>query len=91
MWQTNSAAGAVHRAVFIPPEDRLSVSRVFSVRMEKAANLSEFEKGQTVMTRHFGTLISETTHLVGYSHAAIVSMYQKWSKQQTTCVSSAAQ
>lgn len=59
---------------YIPSEDWLSVSRVF----EKAAELSEFDKGQIVLTRCLGTSISETAHLVGCSCVAVVNMYQKW-------------
>ncbi|GBL92539.1 hypothetical protein AVEN_123733-1 [Araneus ventricosus] len=46
--------------------------------MGKAADLSEFDRGQIVMTRRFGTSITETARLVGCSRSAVVSIHAKW-------------
>lgn len=46
--------------------------------MGKAADLSEFDRGQIVMARRLGTSISETARLVGCSRPAVVSTYEKW-------------
>ena len=46
--------------------------------MGKAADLSDFNKGQIVMARRLGTSISETARLVGCSRAVVVSTYRKW-------------
>lgn len=71
--QPNGCTGAVHGSVYMRPEDQFSVSTVFGVRMGIAADISEFHKGQTVMTRHLGTSITETVRLVGCSCVAVVS------------------
>ncbi|ROL46976.1 hypothetical protein DPX16_20628 [Anabarilius grahami] len=47
--------------------------------MGKRKNLSEFDKRQIVMARS----ISKTASLVGFSRSALVSIYQKWSKEGT--------
>ncbi|GBM06598.1 hypothetical protein AVEN_220036-1 [Araneus ventricosus] len=46
--------------------------------MRKAADLSEFDRGQIVMARRFGTSITETARLVGCSRSAVVSIHAKW-------------
>ncbi|GBM88137.1 hypothetical protein AVEN_62048-1 [Araneus ventricosus] len=46
--------------------------------MGKAAYLSEFDRGQIVMARRLGTIITETARLVGRSRSAIVSIHAKW-------------
>ncbi|GFT39380.1 transposable element Tcb1 transposase [Trichonephila clavipes] len=46
--------------------------------MGKAADLSDFDKGQIVMARRLGTSISETTRLVSCSRYTVVSTYAKW-------------
>ncbi|GBM97546.1 hypothetical protein AVEN_246225-1 [Araneus ventricosus] len=46
--------------------------------MGKAADLSEFDRGQIVMARRLGTSINETARLVGCSRSAIVSIHAKW-------------
>ncbi|GBL98022.1 hypothetical protein AVEN_126909-1 [Araneus ventricosus] len=46
--------------------------------MGKAADLSEFDRGQIVMARRFGTSITETARLVGCSLPAVVSIHAKW-------------
>ena len=51
--------------------------------MGKHKDLSEFDKGQIVMARRLGQSISKTAVLVGCSRAAVVSIYQKWSKEGT--------
>ncbi|KAF8777696.1 hypothetical protein HNY73_014514 [Argiope bruennichi] len=45
--------------------------------MGKAADLSNFDKGQMVTARPLRTSISETPRLVGCSRA-VVSTYRKW-------------
>lgn len=49
--------------------------------MGKRKDLSDFHKGQIVMARRLGQSISETAGLVGCSRSAVVSTYQKWSKE----------
>ncbi|GBM23434.1 Transposable element Tcb1 transposase [Araneus ventricosus] len=46
--------------------------------MEKAAALSEFDRGQIVMARKLATSITETARLVGCSRSAVVSIHAKW-------------
>ncbi|GBN44013.1 hypothetical protein AVEN_197596-1 [Araneus ventricosus] len=46
--------------------------------MGKAADLSEFDRGQIVMARRLGTSITETARLVGCSRYAVVSIHAKW-------------
>ncbi|GBN42356.1 hypothetical protein AVEN_32018-1 [Araneus ventricosus] len=46
--------------------------------MGKAADLSEFDRGQIVMARKLGTSIAETARLVGCSRSAVVSIHAKW-------------
>ncbi|GBN40717.1 hypothetical protein AVEN_12354-1 [Araneus ventricosus] len=45
--------------------------------MGKAADLSEFNRGQVVMARRLGTSITETARLVGCSRSAVVSIHAK--------------
>ena len=47
--------------------------------MCKCKDPSDFNRGQIVMARRLGQSISETAGLVGCS--AVVSTYQKWSKE----------
>ncbi|MCI4384884.1 hypothetical protein PGIGA_G00043950 [Pangasianodon gigas] len=49
--------------------------------MGKGKDLSDFDKGQIVMARRLGQSISKTAGLVGCSRYAVVSTYQKWSKE----------
>ncbi|MBN3307699.1 PTH1R protein, partial [Amia calva] len=49
--------------------------------MDKRKDLSDFDKGQIVMTRRLGQSISKTAALMGCSRSAVVSTYQKWSKE----------
>ncbi|GBN10362.1 hypothetical protein AVEN_58293-1 [Araneus ventricosus] len=46
--------------------------------MGKAADLSEFDRGQIVMARRLGKSITETARLVGCSRSAVVSNHAKW-------------
>ncbi|GBM88008.1 hypothetical protein AVEN_185941-1 [Araneus ventricosus] len=46
--------------------------------MGKAADLSEFDRGQIVMARRLETSITETARLVGCSRSAIVNIHAKW-------------
>ncbi|ROL46053.1 hypothetical protein DPX16_1960 [Anabarilius grahami] len=51
--------------------------------MGKRKDLSEFDKGRIVMARRLGQSISKTAALVGCSRSAVVSIYQKCSKEGT--------
>ncbi|ROL44478.1 hypothetical protein DPX16_20747 [Anabarilius grahami] len=51
--------------------------------MGKRKDLSEFDRGQIVMARRLGQSISKTEALVGCSWSAVVSIYQKWTKEGT--------
>ncbi len=51
--------------------------------MGKSKDLSEFDKGQIVMAKQPGQSISKTAALVGCSWSAVVSIYEKWSKEGT--------
>ena len=51
--------------------------------MGKPKDLSEFDEGQIVMARLLGQSISKTAALVGCSQSAVVSIYQKRSKEGT--------
>lgn len=51
------------------------VSRVFSVRMGRATDLSEFAKGQIVLALRLGASL---TRRVGCSCASVLSKYQNW-------------
>ncbi|GBM02420.1 Transposable element Tc1 transposase [Araneus ventricosus] len=46
--------------------------------MGKAADLSEFDRGQILMARRLGTSITETARLAGCSRSAVVSIHAKW-------------
>ena len=46
--------------------------------MEKATNLSDFDRSQIVMARRLRTSNSETVQLVGFSRSTVVSIYAKW-------------
>ncbi|XP_054711340.1 uncharacterized protein LOC129220929 [Uloborus diversus] len=46
--------------------------------MGKAADLSDFDRGQILMARRLGTSISETARLVSCSRLTVVSTYAKW-------------
>ncbi|KAK3551220.1 hypothetical protein QTP70_013834 [Hemibagrus guttatus] len=54
----------------------------------KCKDLSEFDKGQIVMARQLDQSISKTAALVGCSRSAVVSIYQKWSKEGTVVIMS---
>lgn len=43
--------------------------------------LSQFEEDQFVMARRLGQFTSKTAALLGCSWFAVVSIYQKWSKE----------
>ncbi|GBM88474.1 hypothetical protein AVEN_144796-1 [Araneus ventricosus] len=45
--------------------------------MGKAADLSEFDRGQIVMAQRLGTSNTETARLVGCSRSAVVSIHAK--------------
>ena len=48
--------------------------------MGKRKDLSEFDKGQNVTAIRLGQSIFKTATLMGCSWSAMVSIYQKWSK-----------
>ena len=53
--------------------------------MGRNKDLSDFDKGQIVMTRRLGQSIPETARLVGCSRSEVVSTYRQWSEEgQTT-------
>ncbi|KAK3555299.1 hypothetical protein QTP86_014984 [Hemibagrus guttatus] len=53
-------------------------------KVSKHKNLSDFgERGRIVMARRLDQSISTTAALVGCSRSAVVSIYQKWSKEGT--------
>ncbi len=58
-------------------------SEIETGKIGKCKDLSEFDKGQIVMAKRLGQIISETVALVGCSQSAVVSIYQKWSKEGT--------
>ncbi|KAK3535296.1 hypothetical protein QTP70_007577 [Hemibagrus guttatus] len=51
--------------------------------MGKRKDFSEFDKGQILMVRRLDQIMSKTAALVGCSRSAVVSIYQKWSKEGT--------
>ncbi|GFV53865.1 transposable element Tcb1 transposase [Trichonephila clavipes] len=52
--------------------------------MGKSVDLSDFDRGQIVMAQRFGTSISETALLMGYSRYTVVSTYAKWMNDRET-------
>ncbi|KAK3528122.1 hypothetical protein QTP86_023845 [Hemibagrus guttatus] len=52
-------------------------------KMGKHKDLSEFDKGQIVKARQLDQSLSKTAALVGCSRPAVVSIYEKWSKEGT--------
>ncbi|KAK3507722.1 hypothetical protein QTP70_034827, partial [Hemibagrus guttatus] len=74
---------------FIEPPQAASEHFVLKVdvlkagKMDKRKDLSEFDKDQIVMARPLNQSISKTAALVGCSRSAVVSIYQKWSKEGT--------
>ncbi|GFT41184.1 transposable element Tcb1 transposase [Trichonephila clavipes] len=52
--------------------------------MGKAADLSNFDRGQIVMARSLGTSISETARVIGCSRSTVVSTYAKWINDSET-------
>ncbi|KAK3571515.1 hypothetical protein QTP86_012867 [Hemibagrus guttatus] len=64
-------------------EEQHCLKRTGSGKMDKRKDLSEFDKGQIVMARPLDQSISKTAALVGCSRSAVVSIYQKWSKEGT--------
>ncbi|KAK3515186.1 hypothetical protein QTP70_009591 [Hemibagrus guttatus] len=51
--------------------------------MGKCKDLSKFDKGHIVMATRLDQSISKTAALVGCSRTAVISIYQKWSKEGT--------
>ncbi|KAK3572558.1 hypothetical protein QTP86_000435 [Hemibagrus guttatus] len=56
--------------------------------MGKHKDLSTFDEGQIVMARRLDQSISKTAALVWCSRSAVVSIYQKWSKEGTVFMGS---
>ncbi|XP_015911309.2 uncharacterized protein [Parasteatoda tepidariorum] len=52
--------------------------------MGKAADLSDFNRGQIVMAHRLGTSIFETARLMGCSRSIVVSTYAKWMNEGET-------
>ncbi|GFW51763.1 transposable element Tcb1 transposase [Trichonephila clavipes] len=52
--------------------------------MGKAADLSNFVRGQIVMARKLGTSISKIARVVGCSRYTVVSIYTKWMNDSET-------
>ena len=50
-------------------------------KMDKRKLSSEFDNGRIVMARWLGQSISKAAALVGFSQSAVVSIYQKWSRE----------
>ncbi|GBN29495.1 hypothetical protein AVEN_142179-1 [Araneus ventricosus] len=46
--------------------------------MGKAADLSEFDRGQIIIAQRLGKRITETARLVGCSRFVVVSIHAKW-------------
>ncbi|KAK3536066.1 hypothetical protein QTP70_026467 [Hemibagrus guttatus] len=63
--------------------ERRTVDVLEAGKMDKSKDLSEFDKGQIVMARPLDQNIFKTAALVGCSWSAVVSIYQKWSKEGT--------
>ncbi|KAK3533095.1 hypothetical protein QTP70_006773 [Hemibagrus guttatus] len=61
----------------------LQVDVLEAGKMDKRKDLGEFDKGQIVMARPLDQSISKTAALLGCSRSAVVSIYQKWSKEGT--------
>ena len=59
----------------------LRVDVIEAGKMGKCKDLSDFDKGQIVMARWLGQSISKIAALVRCSWSAVVSTYQKWSKE----------
>ncbi|XP_055944391.1 uncharacterized protein LOC129975354 [Argiope bruennichi] len=55
------------------------------VEVGKAADLSDFDRGQIVIARRLGTSISETARLVGCARSTVVSTYAKWMNDGESC------
>ena len=73
---SRTSEGGIRCAIF-----GVQLSGRLGEKMGKNKDLSDFEKGQIVMARRLGHSISRTAGLVGCSRFAVVSTYQKWSKE----------
>ena len=54
--------------------------------MGKAADQSEFNRGQIVMSKRFRTSISEAAWLIGFLWSAVASVYEKWINNGKTSI-----
>ncbi|GBM91025.1 hypothetical protein AVEN_198494-1 [Araneus ventricosus] len=54
--------------------------------MGKAADLSEFDRGQIVMARRLETSITLIARLIGCSRSAVVSTHAKWINDGDTSI-----
>ena len=73
-----SARAAAYVGVYKGAMHCLSKHSAISDIIRKAADLSNFDKGEIGMARRLGTSISETASLVGCSRAVVVSTNRKW-------------
>lgn len=48
-----------------------------NIRMGKKGNISVCKRGMAVVTRRAGPSFSETAHLPGFSHTAILRVYDR--------------
>ncbi|GFT35898.1 HTH_Tnp_Tc3_2 domain-containing protein [Trichonephila clavipes] len=69
-------SGCPKENAYSTPEE--SFFHLFLCVIGKAANLSDFDRGQIVMARRLGTNISEIARLVGCSRSTVFSTYAKW-------------
>lgn len=60
-------------------QDKVGMSE--AEKMDEFNALSDFDRGQIVMARRLGQSISKTADLVGCPRSAVVSTYQKCSKE----------
>ena len=60
----------------------LKVDVLEAGKMGKRKDLRDFDKGQILMARRLGQSISKIAGLVGCPRYAVVSTYQKWSKER---------
>ncbi|KAK3516133.1 hypothetical protein QTP70_005421 [Hemibagrus guttatus] len=75
----NSAGGASAIGQFVSAD----VDVLETGKMGKRKDSIELDKGQIVMAERLDQSISKTAALVGCSRSALVSNYQKWSKEGT--------
>ena len=55
-----------------------------NVRIGKKCDLSDFDRGMIVGARQGGLSISETAHLLGFSHTTVSRVCREWCEKQKT-------